>query len=66
MKRLIYSERSLADLADILDYIARDNPAAAVNFGAGVISTCELIAKNPNIGQRREDVVAFPRSMYQP
>ena len=55
MKRLIYSEKSLADLDSILVYISRDNPSAAVAFGEGFIETCELISQQPEIGVRRGD-----------
>jgi toxin ParE1/3/4 len=56
MKRLLYSEFATADLKGILDYIARDKPIAARAFVDGIIDTCHLIARNPEIGTRREDL----------
>jgi len=53
MKRLIYSKNALDDFDSILEYIARDNPPAAVQFGEGFIEACELIAQQPEIGIRR-------------
>jgi len=50
MKRLLLSENSLADLDSILDYIARDNPRAAVDFGEGFIKQCQLIGQHPDLG----------------
>jgi toxin ParE1/3/4 len=56
MMRLVYSERSLEDIDSLLDYIARDKPGSAATFGEGLIATCELIAKNPGVGERRDDI----------
>jgi plasmid stabilization system protein ParE len=47
MKQLIYSEKCLADLRSIRDYIARDNLQAAIELGEGFLATCELIAQQP-------------------
>ena len=57
MKRLLYSEIAMQDLEGILDYIARDKPIAARAFVDGIIETCRLISRNPEIGMRREDLV---------
>lgn len=56
MMRLVYSERSLEDIESLLDFIARDKSGAASAFGEGLIAACELIAKNPGIGERRDDI----------
>ena len=56
MTRLIYSQLSLNDLEKILDFIASDNPRAAIAFSEGLIRTCELIAQHPEMGQQREDI----------
>jgi toxin ParE1/3/4 len=56
MKRLLYSEFATDDLKGILEYIARDKPIAAIDFVDGIIETCRLIAKNPEMGMRREDL----------
>jgi toxin ParE1/3/4 len=54
--RLLYSERAVEDIESILEYIARDKPGAAVTFGEEIIATCELIASNPGVGERREEI----------
>jgi toxin ParE1/3/4 len=56
MKRLLYSELATDDLKGILEYIARDKPIAARSFVDGIIETCHLISRNPEIGMRREDL----------
>jgi toxin ParE1/3/4 len=56
MKRLFYSERATEDLKGILDYIALDKPVAASHFVDGIIETCRLLAANPEMGMRREDL----------
>jgi toxin ParE1/3/4 len=61
MKRLLYSELATDDLKGILDYIARDKPNAARDFVDGIIDTCHLIADNPEIGMRREDLASALR-----
>jgi toxin ParE1/3/4 len=54
-KRLIFRE-SLAevDLLDHLDYIADDNPDAALRFVEAVEKACERLAEMPNIGRVRQ------------
>jgi toxin ParE1/3/4 len=56
MKRLLYSDFATDDLKAILDYIARDKPIAARTFVDAIIETCHLIAANPEMGVRREDL----------
>ncbi len=52
MKRLIYSDRALVDFESILDYIAPDNPQAAIKLGEGLLEACELLAQQPEMGVR--------------
>ena len=56
MKRLLYSEQAIADLKGILDYIAQDKPEAARAFVDAIIEQCHLLAVNPELGMRREDL----------
>jgi len=56
MKRLLYSELASEDLKGILDYIARDKPNAPMGFVDALIERCHLIAENPDIGMRRDDL----------
>ena len=48
---LVYSSQARADIKEIALYIARDNLPAANRFFAEIESTCELISRNPYIGQ---------------
>lgn len=52
------SPLAAADLEDIGDYIARDNPARAVTFVAELEEACLLISNNPNAYRSREDLAA--------
>ncbi len=61
MMRLTYSGRSFDDLEGILNFIARDKPVAAIAFTEKLIGTCELIAQNPEIGTRQENLAASLR-----
>lgn len=56
MKRVIYSDKSLEDLAGIFDYVAKRNPGAAEKLGLGIIDTCNLIGRNPEIGSRQDEL----------
>lgn len=48
--RLLYTQRSLADLADIIRYIAEDDPEAASRFGDSLLDHIELLARFPHMG----------------
>ena len=58
MKRLTLTAKSLADLNSILDYIAQDNPAAAVSVVEDLVSTCERLQEHPELGMKRYDLAA--------
>lgn len=44
------------DLDGILEYIARDNPAAAVRFVETLKEKCNMLARFPLLGARREQL----------
>ena len=44
------------DLDEIRDYIARDNLRAANNMLDKLFEALETLAKNPELGERREDL----------
>jgi toxin ParE1/3/4 len=56
MKLLSYAEVARDDLKGILDFISRDQPDAARTFVDALIERCHLIAANPELGMRREDL----------
>jgi toxin ParE1/3/4 len=48
--RVVYTKRALADLAEIIGYIADDSADAASAFGEALIDHIELLAQFPQIG----------------
>jgi toxin ParE1/3/4 len=50
MKRPSFSPKALADLDEILDFIARDKPYAARKFVSRLVATCRQLAKTPFVG----------------
>lgn len=53
--RLRYTRPALADLAEILDYIADRSPQGAHNVRARIRGTVELILRHPYIGTPTDD-----------
>jgi len=54
--RLQYADTALADLADLHDWIAADNPNRAASFVDEMLEACRLVAAHPRIGRLREDL----------
>lgn len=52
-----------ADLAEIQDYIARDNPLAARLFVDSLQVRCRVIAAMPSIGRPRYDLMSGLRAI---
>ena len=50
------SEEALADLSDILYYVAKDNPRAAVRLVNGIEESCRRLGKMPGAGTARDDL----------
>jgi plasmid stabilization system protein ParE len=48
--KVIFSRRSEADLRRIVEYIARDDPAAAERFGLALIRSAEALVGMPEAG----------------
>jgi toxin ParE1/3/4 len=55
-RQLLLSPRAAADLADIAEYIARDNPGRAATFIAEIEATCRAVAAAPDIYPARLDL----------
>ncbi len=51
MKSPLYTPAAQQDLVDILGYIARDKPDAAMAWVEKIEAKCLLIAKNPEMGE---------------
>ena len=48
--RLLYSQRSLNDLEEILGYIAEDDAEAASRFGTSLLDHVDLLSRFPRLG----------------
>ncbi len=48
--KVVYARRSERDLSEIVAYIARDDPTAAVRFGELLIKKAETLADAPEMG----------------
>jgi toxin ParE1/3/4 len=53
MKKPHYTSAAQKDLAEIVTYIARDKPGAALAWVEKIEAKCLLIAANPALGQRQ-------------
>jgi toxin ParE1/3/4 len=54
--KLVFSEKSLEDLENILMFIARDKPIAAARFVSLVEQHCQLLVTCPGAGSLRDDL----------
>jgi toxin ParE1/3/4 len=72
--KIVWSDRSLSNLKEIVQFIAEDNAFAAEKMGNTIIKRASLLAQFPQLGAvfsglRREDVreIAAPpyRIIYQ-
>lgn len=55
MPTLVIAPSARQDLSEIVDYIARDKPQAAVKWVERIEKKCELIATNPMSGEQRAE-----------
>ncbi len=55
-RRLLLSPRAAADLEEIADTIARDNPARAATFIAELEAKCRAVARTPDLSPARPDL----------
>ena len=62
MTKPFYTSAAQQDLADILAYIARDKPGAAVEWVARIEAKCLLIAAQPAMGELQRQLGAGVRS----
>ena len=49
--QVYYTDRSLADLEDLLDWIAKDDPRAASRFGTALLDHVDLLGRFPRMGR---------------
>jgi toxin ParE1/3/4 len=55
-RRLLLSPRAAADLEDIAEYIARDNPERAATFVEELEAKCRAVVAAPDIYPARPDL----------
>ena len=51
MNKPFYTSAAQQDLAEIVSYIARDKPGAALDWVAKIEAKCLLIAASPSLGE---------------
>ncbi|HPI28861.1 MAG TPA: type II toxin-antitoxin system RelE/ParE family toxin [Candidatus Marinimicrobia bacterium] len=49
--KIIWSREALDNIIEIENYIARDNPSKAVEFTDTLISKCDYLLDNPELGR---------------
>jgi len=52
----VFSPLALSDLQDILEYISRDNPTAAVSYVELLEEKCQTLARYPLLGTVRDSL----------
>jgi toxin ParE1/3/4 len=64
----VLSAEAEADLEEIGDYIARENPVRAVSFIDEIEATCQKLAEQPLMGRSRDELRpslrSFPHGAY--
>lgn len=60
MSRYLLTKPALADIEEIVGYIAKDKPGVAKRVGDRFASTFDVLAKNPELGHLREDLTMRP------
>ena len=48
--KIVYTEKALADLEAVLEYIRRESPDAAERFGSALLNHLELLTNFPALG----------------
>ena len=56
MKAVFLAPQALADLEEILDYIAQDNPHAALRWVDYLEDQCDSLGANPKRGPKRDEL----------
>ena len=68
--KVVWTKSARADLKQLVEYIAEDNPAAAEHFGLAIIEKIESVGKFPRIGrvvpeENQEFLRELPHSPYR-
>lgn len=65
MSRFLLSPEARADLEEIVDFIAADNPAAAERVLGELKAAMQRLAEMPLLGHLRQDLTAEPLRFWQ-
>jgi plasmid stabilization system protein ParE len=60
MTRFRFSPEASADLFEIWNFIAQDNPEAADRVETAIYDTCAFVAQTPLVGKIRKDLTSLP------
>ena len=60
MSRFVLTKAARADLDEIFQYIARDNPKAASRVLEKLRQAMQMLARSPEIGHYRRDLASEP------
>jgi len=64
MTKLVYTSAARQDLADILAYIARDKPLAAIGWVEKIEAKCLTISEQPAMGELQQHLGPHVRSNF--
>jgi len=64
--RVLFTQRALNDLAEIIGYIAADDAEAAERFGNSLLDHIELLTKFPRIGNRVRERFRVRKLIHSP
>jgi toxin ParE1/3/4 len=63
--RLWFTSRAERDLVDIYDYIAEENPQAAIRVLNQIEKRCQSLCAHPKIGQQCDEISPGLRSVAE-
>ena len=66
MRPFVLSHAAAADLDDIYEYIAKDNPSAAARLVDAIYDQIVALTQMPGMGHRRPDLADDPRILIWP
>ena len=67
---IIWSPKALENISDIANYIALDNPLAAIDWANSIFEAAERLYKHPNSGRKlpelnRKDIQEIIKGKYR-
>lgn len=62
--RYTFTNQARQDLNDIIEYIASNNPEAAISFVRAIDQKCETLTNFPNMGKSYENLALGLRGVF--